>query len=168
MRAILTKMIEEKKQALNREIETLRDSFHDIRETADKYFSKERVDGDLRTRPFFPSSLLGDDKGWLKTAMDQSDRIEERIFAINTEIALLSIILEKAEMLETPAPFDLDKVISEICSRIRTAEREASRWPLKKDLPDKRFYEGRITALRGLLELFGFDANQIDNLVKKG
>lgn len=156
-------------------IEEIRDRRRDvteawdgIREVADKRFSPEKIAAfDPEGQSMYTHDKSGNDYGWIEQQIRTARSEETLLYGFNKKLGLLKRILREIDKYESAGEASLTDVAREVFDRLKTATAGVNRnSTYKKDLAEKRYFEGRAEALRGTLLLLGLTDKQIDNMLK--
>ena len=166
MRAMLQKMIEDCEHDLTRAVEDMQGARNDVREMAVKHYSAEDVAKMGMDSYVNPSDALSSDSSWVTHALEDATRREIKVQLLQIRRKLLMGLMARMDEFEPEGQPNVDDAARELVTRLKTAVGKVqANSHYKKDLPEKRLHEGRVSAYRGALQLLGYTDEQIDKLI---
>lgn len=167
MRAYIEGQIEYLRSEIDDELKNYRSYCDGIRETAEKYFSEERVQGFTDGQHLSPLGLI-DDTGWVSGQIDRANQTKIEIWGLYKRLRTLLEVSRELDKYEAPGTVQIDDAAMELCGNLRVAKMKAADLTMKKDLAERHFYEGKADAYKQALKTLGYTDEQIEKMLERG
>lgn len=162
MRAYIEGQLKLLREDIDLQVKLYKRELSDIRETANRDFSPDRVAAINWASEFYPDH---DFIGVLGAVKDAQERVD-RIVVLQEKYRVLLYALEELDKYEPEGDVSLPDVAREVASNLRLAKSNVARLKLKKDSNEKNMWSGAESAYHITLTGMGYTADQIEAMVK--